>query len=91
MKIRVVSKDVGVGENDAKTRVAWEYFSTCLRIKLRKNHLWVGGSCWIKYIKLEIVVKAKACKKNSFCKFSQSAARKCLSQIFVSLWVVPPF
>jgi hypothetical protein len=32
-----VSKDVGAGENSAKTQVAWEYSLACLRPKLQKG------------------------------------------------------
>jgi hypothetical protein len=39
MKTKVVSKDVGVGKNGAKSRVVQEYFFAFLRIKLQKRCL----------------------------------------------------
>lgn len=39
MKVKVVSKDVGVGENDAKTLVVRKYSPACLKIKLQKRRL----------------------------------------------------
>ncbi len=37
MKVKVVLKDVGVGENGAKSWIALEYSHARLRIKLQKN------------------------------------------------------
>jgi hypothetical protein len=50
VKVKVVSEDVGVKVNNAKTWVAWEYSLACLRPKLRKKCLWVKGSRWGKCI-----------------------------------------
>jgi hypothetical protein len=38
VKAKVMSKDVGVGENGVKTRVAQEYSPACLRSKLWRRH-----------------------------------------------------
>jgi hypothetical protein len=37
MRTKVVLKDVGVNENDAKTHAAQEYFPTRLKTKLQKK------------------------------------------------------
>jgi hypothetical protein len=39
MKTKVVSKDVGAGENGAKARAAQEYFLVCPKVKLQSKHL----------------------------------------------------
>jgi len=38
VKIKVVLKDVGVGDNGAKVQVVQEYYLACLRTKLQKKH-----------------------------------------------------
>jgi hypothetical protein len=79
----VVAKDVGTRKNGAKTQLAQEYSFTCPRVKLRSKHLWVKGSCWGKGIKLELVDKAWAHKKNSCSKFSH--------HLLKSAWVKSTF
>ncbi len=44
----MVLEDVGVGENVVKAHVIDKYFIAPPRIKLRRNCLWVGRSCWVK-------------------------------------------
>jgi hypothetical protein len=39
MKVNVVLKDVGVGENGATTWVACKYSFACPKTKLQKRHL----------------------------------------------------
>ncbi len=90
MRNELVSEDVGVGKNGAKTRATQEYLPTHPRAKLWNRCLWVEGSCWGKRIKLELVNKASVCKKKSSCMFSQSLARKCLSWMHVSLCPIAP-
>jgi hypothetical protein len=63
VKVEVVLKDLGAKENGAKMCVTWKYSLTHPRTKLQKNCLWIGGSCWVKNIKLELVVKAWTYKK----------------------------
>jgi hypothetical protein len=63
MKVEVVSKDVGMGENGAKLQVVRKYSITCLKANLRIKRLWIRGSCWGKWIKLKLVNKAWAHKK----------------------------
>jgi hypothetical protein len=84
VRVEVVSKDVGVGKNGAKARIAQEYSLARPRAKLQSRHLWVRGSCWEKRIKFKLIDKVWACKKNSSCKFSRLLAGKCLSRIHVS-------
>jgi hypothetical protein len=50
--------------------VVQKYFLTCLMTKLWKSRLWVRGSCWVKSIKFELIIKAWSYKKNSSFKFS---------------------
>jgi hypothetical protein len=64
MKVKVESKDVGVGENDAKACVVWEYFLARLRTKLWRGCLWIRGSCLACNIEFELVVKTWARKKD---------------------------
>jgi hypothetical protein len=78
VRAKVLSKDMGVGENGAKMRVTREYSPTWPRAKLRNKHLWIKGSCRGKGIELELADKTWAHKKNSSCKFSQLPVRKCL-------------
>ncbi len=85
VRTKVVSMDVDVGKNGAKAQIAQKYSPTQLRVRMWNKCLWVGGSCWGKQIKLELVNKAWAHKKTSTCKFSQSPSRKCLNQICVPL------
>jgi len=90
MRVEVMSKNVDARENGAKVRVVRKYCHTYPRAKLRSKHLWVGGSCWEKKIKLKLATKTWACKKNSSYKFSQSLTIKCLSRIHISLCLVIP-
>lgn len=64
MKVKVESKDVGVGENDAKARVVWEYSLARLRTKLRRGCLWIRGSCLAWGSEFELAVKTWARKKD---------------------------
>ncbi len=79
VKAKVVSEDVGVKVNNAKTWVAWEYSLACLRPKLRKKCLWVKGSRWGKCIKFGLATKVWAYK------FSWLLAKKCLNWTHISL------
>ncbi len=44
MKLEVVLKDMGVGENDAKTRVVQKYSPTCPKTKLWSKYSWIRRS-----------------------------------------------
>jgi hypothetical protein len=50
----------------------------------------IGGSCWGKGTKFELVVKAWTCKENFSCKFSRLLTKKCLNQIHISLCPIAP-
>jgi hypothetical protein len=45
MEVKVVSKDVGVGENDVKTPAIWKYSPTCLKTKLQER-IMLGMRHW---------------------------------------------
>jgi hypothetical protein len=63
MRVKVVSDDVGVGENGAKAWTNQEYSLAQRKVKLQSKHLWVGGSCWGKRMELELANKAWVHKK----------------------------
>ncbi len=90
MRAKVVSKDMGVGENGSKAWVTLTYSHVHLKSRLWKRCIWIRGLCWGKDTKFELATKAWACKKNSSRKFSQSLTRKCLSWIHISLRLVAP-
>jgi hypothetical protein len=85
VRVEVVSENMGVKKNGAKTRATRNYSPTCPKAKLQSMHLWVGISYWGKATKFKLADKAWACKTNSSCKFSPSPAKKCLTQIRISL------
>jgi len=58
MRAKVALKDVGARKNGARTRAAWKYFFTHLKIKLWRKCLWVGISCWVGGIEFELATKA---------------------------------
>jgi len=46
MRTKVVSKDVGGGENGAKARATQEYSPTCPKVKMWSKRLQVRRRCW---------------------------------------------
>jgi len=58
MKVKVVSKDVSVGENGVRVQNVQKYSLTCQKIKLHEKCLWARGSCWGRGINFELVAKA---------------------------------
>jgi hypothetical protein len=58
MRAKMVSKDVGVGENGVKTLVIRKYSLAWPRAKLWSKCLWVGKSCWGKGMEFEHANKA---------------------------------
>jgi hypothetical protein len=87
IRTKVVLKDVGVGENGAKTWAAQKYSLTWPKVKLHNKRLWVGGLCWGKGMEVELVDKTCACKNTPHASFP-SHLRKRLNQICVSLCLV---
>jgi len=79
VRIKVVLQHLSVKENDIWTQATRKSFFTCPIIKLWKSFYWVGISCWGEGIKLELDSKPWVRKKKSFCKFSDSLARKHLN------------
>ncbi len=83
MRVKVVSKNVGVGENCAKEGIAQEYSSASPRAKLWNMYLWVQISCWGKRIEFELVHKIWARKKTPAASFL-----KCLLE---NTWIKSAF
>jgi len=69
MRVKVVSEDVGVGKNGAKTWAIQKYSLALPKVELRSKCLWVGGSCWGKRIEFKLIDKTWDQKKTPHASF----------------------
>ncbi len=63
MRVEVVSKDMGVGENGAKAQVALAYSLTRPKIKLQKRRLWIRDHVGEKALNSNLLPKFGHAKK----------------------------